>query len=992
LDAGEGFGTKGELFVRRHAKAPSAGSTTRQANGLGSFFRGSFATRGISGDVDGSGARSGRLSRPQPLLTLCLCLAVVATLAALASPALAVGAVNVQTGPATNVTPSAARLTGTVNPEGVELEQCRFEYGTSTGYGSTVPCAESVSTIGSGSAPVSVHADLTGLSGGTEYHFRLTGKNNVDESQGADATFLTLGPSIRSQSLIEVFETGAIFGATIDPNGAATTYVFEYVSEADFAVNGYANAAEIPAGGELIGAGTDDIEVVAEVEGLSPLTTYHVRVVASSSAGTTTGADLVFTTFAGKSSGLPDGRAYEQATPVDKNGANAQGSQDNVRTSPSGNGISYYVNAGVPGAEGSQNFPNFLALRGPDGWSTQGLLSPVAFGSRSSTIGLSEDLSRGYATAGIAATQAGVIERDTATKQVNFIYSMPTKRFSTQTKYVGGSADNSKVVLESPEALLPGAAEETSEGERATNLYFWDKDSGEFSLVGVFNDGTAPPEGAIAGAYDFYAVENIWSGGAEHEFYTQQQHVISDDGKRIFFTSAGTTQLYMRVNPTQPQSALSGGECTEPAKACTIEVSKSQRTVPDPLGPQRAGFVSALPDGSQVFILDKAKLTNDANTGPADENYDLYRYDTGTGALTDLIPATGPANPDGAEILGVIGTSDDGSYVYFAANGLLAPGAPSRGTCGNGPVFGTGGVGGICNIYLWHEGQVEFVSQTGPDLESGSMNWALNDCSCQVLPPTTGRVTPDGRTMLFRSAMNLTDYDSHGFLQLYRYRAGESGLICVSCVPTGLPPKGNATTASIESGFIAPSTINPHYTRNLSASGDRVFFESVDKLLQADTNGVKDVYEWEANGSGSCNSAAENGGCLYLLSTGTSPQPSFFADASESGNDAFIYTTQPLVGQDLDELVDVYDARVGGGLASQNPPLPSICTGEACRPQTTAPPATQSPGTSSFSGPPNPQPKKHKKKKHHKKKHHKKHHQKKNQHKKQVKREQGSNR
>ncbi|MDQ1650794.1 MAG: hypothetical protein QOG60_2851, partial [Frankiaceae bacterium] len=294
-----------------------------------------------------------------------------------------------------------------------------------------------------------------------------------------------------------------------------------------------------------------------------------------------------------------------------------------------------------------------------------------------------------------------------------------------------------------------------------------------------------------------------------------------------------------------------------------------------------------------------------------------------------------------------------------------------------------------CNVYRWHQGAAEpisFVARLeGLSGTAGrwlSQNWA--PANSGTGSSHSARVSTDGKTVVLYSATNLTSFDSHESVEFYRYHVGDSGPTCISCLPTGEVPQGDATFESISPGFIAVRSLNGVNTRNMSADGNRVFFESIDKLVSADTNGVKDVYEWEAEGTGSCTSHDQNGGCLYLISTGTSPQPSFFGDSSENGDDAYFFTTQPLVGQDRDELVDIYDARVGGGFAYQNPPPPSICTGEACRPQTSAPPASQSPGTSSFSGPGNPQPKKHKK--HHRKKHHKKHH------KKGAKRQQGSNR
>ena len=116
-----------------------------------------------------------------------------------------------------------------------------------------------------------------------------------------------------------------------------------------------------------------------------------------------------------------------------------------------------------------------------------------------------------------------------------------------------------------------------------------------------------------------------------------------------------------------------------------------------------------------------------------------------------------------------------------------------------------------------------------------------------------------------------------------------------------------------------------------------------------------------------------------MISSGKSEFPSFFGDASEDGSSVFFFTRQQLVGQDKDELQDVYDARVGGGLAAQNQIPPPACeSGEACHGPAQTPPAEGSPATPNFSGPGNQveKHKKPKKAKHHKKKqkHHKKKH------------------
>jgi hypothetical protein len=188
------------------------------------------------------------------------------------------------------------------------------------------------------------------------------------------------------------------------------------------------------------------------------------------------------------------------------------------------------------------------------------------------------------------------------------------------------------------------------------------------------------------------------------------------------------------------------------------------------------------------------------------------------------------------------------------------------------------------------------------------------------------------------------------------------------------------------------STIQAVASRNLSADGNRFFFETPEALVPADTNGAGgcplagtgpqnypaclDVYEWEAPETGSCKESAPafsplNEGCLYLISTGKSPFPSLFGDASVNGSDVFFFTRQQLVGQDTDELQDVYDARVGGGLAGQNLPPVIPCEGlEACHGAAQTPPVEGSPATPGFFGPGNA-PGKHKKPraKHKKKRH-----------------------
>ena len=102
-------------------------------------------------------------------------------------------------------------------------------------------------------------------------------------------------------------------------------------------------------------------------------------------------------------------------------------------------------------------------------------------------------------------------------------------------------------------------------------------------------------------------------------------------------------------------------------------------------------------------------------------------------------------------------------------------------------------------------------------------------------------------------------------------------------------------------------------------------------------------------GEGSCETESQNGGCLYLVSSGTSPEESHFLDASTNGDDVFFFTRQQLVPADGDHLFDVYDASVGGGLASQHQLTPPTCSSTACQ-ANPAPPPDPSTASSSYRG------------------------------------------
>jgi hypothetical protein len=136
---------------------------------------------------------------------------------------------------------------------------------------------------------------------------------------------------------------------------------------------------------------------------------------------------------------------------------------------------------------------------------------------------------------------------------------------------------------------------------------------------------------------------------------------------------------------------------------------------------------------------------------------------------------------------------------------------------------------------------------------------------------------------------------------------------------------GSSVPGAIANGG---ETLSPHAykPRVLSASAERVFFETTDELVTQDTNNDVDVYQWEAGGSGSCTRAS---GCVNLISSGRAQGASTFVDASADGSDAYFLTIASLVSSDPG-VADIYDARVGGGFADAPKGIP--CFGDACQP------------------------------------------------------------
>jgi len=96
----------------------------------------------------------------------------------------------VETGSASLVTHDSATLNGSVDPNGVNVSECKFEYGPTIPYAHSAPCSPSP---GSGEGPVAVSAAVTGLSEGALYRFRVVAKSVAGTDAGANVSFRTFG-------------------------------------------------------------------------------------------------------------------------------------------------------------------------------------------------------------------------------------------------------------------------------------------------------------------------------------------------------------------------------------------------------------------------------------------------------------------------------------------------------------------------------------------------------------------------------------------------------------------------------------------------------------------------------------------------------------------------------------------------------------------------------------------------------------------------------
>ena len=634
----------------------------------------------------------------------------------------------------------------------------------------------------------------------------------------------------------------------------------------------------------------------------------------------------------GESAGLPDCRAYEQVSPAEKGGFAAYPSQATpAQVSRTGDAIAYLSYQAFPGSKGNTAlFAAHVSTRTASGWKTEewtpGVPKASVLSNYSVGYQFSEDLSQAVLQVPLVplTPEAAPNIYNLFLRHPDGTYSLVNStrpamsaeevcgtelltcfEFVDVSAYAGASQDFSHVLFESTAQLTSEAP-----GPFVENLY--ESVGGKVKLVGILPDGLpAANSTAGAGSSAFYS-------DSSQSIDKRVEHSMSQDGTHVVFQAPADGGM-----PDPAQSELvevydrGGGQET-------VEVSApAPGATPAVATPEPATFWAASEDGSRVFFTSAAELTTESNTGAANSGEDLYEYNIQTKHLADLSIDTNPEDSAGAMVRGVVGVSSDGSYVYFVADGVFDPGK---------------GVAGKPNLYVVQNGGSPVFIATLNSAGTCELpeNQSADSCDWTQFPAEVeADVAPDGRHLAFMSTMSLpTDNFPTGYQNVdqktgeadtvvYEYAAPtseepEGHLMCASCDPSGARPIGNALLGGIANSALTPEPgvlkyrglSSPFYrVHALSDDGHRLFYSTP----SSSTLLFERVYEYEVNGEGTCRTV---GGCQYLLSGGGGESDQFLG-TSGTGDDVYLTSASKLVTADNDNVRDVYDARVNGGLSTR---------------------------------------------------------------------------
>ncbi len=708
----------------------------------------------------------------------------------------------------------------------------------------------------------------------------------------------------------------------------------------------YGNLAPCTESSEAIGSGTDAVAVHAEIAGIDPQSTrYHFRLCAVNKFGEKCGEDAVFG---------PPVVSDQSALPVLYDEATLRAQVD-----PAGLVTKYhfdYLDA--------QSFEEQGGFEGPATLHTAD--ATLAAGAGPSAVkvavsGLAEGTTYRFRVVAEneAASDAGPADEFTTLTRRSAT-SCPNEEYRT-----GASAalpDCRAYELVTPAetgGLTPVAAGTNSPGTDFDSWLVLPRGEGAGQVLTYFTRGTlAGFEGN--GTLDAYRAERAsgehplagWSSQLAGPTYAE---AVPDLSHNIDVRGVSSDQLFSfwALDPalSLPGGLPAGSYLSTPAGLEPVGLG----TATDHAATSR--YVG--PGGQHVIFSSAAQLAPGA---PPPGTVAIYDRPAGSSATQLLsVPPLGATQATQEEFeeedATFLGASEDGTAVVFSLGGVLylASGGQSTEVAPTYTAFDAISTDGQRLLYtaagdifayeagttvpIATEASFAAASADGSHVffaatEGGTRNLYVSDGTATSLiaalspsdpPDISPRVTPAGDVLLFRSRAQLSAYDNEGKAEIYRYAPAAAGeeLLCVSCDPSRAPPSGDAALRGSGEGFeVSSSVLIP----NLTDNGERVLFESPDRLLPEDANDLADVYEWTAREGPGC---SLGGGCLALISSGQGEGESHLFGMSADGRDVIFFTLEKLLERDVRGSPSLYDAREGGGIPEEL--AARICTGDACQ-------------------------------------------------------------
>jgi hypothetical protein len=713
-------------------------------------------------------------------------------------------------------------------------------------------------------------------------------------------------PELESISASEITQDQARLEAKINPCNAETHFIFEYTTQESFEEEEFAGA--LTAGEGQIAGGGIGVPVSSVASNLEAETAYRYRVVAENECEIGSCRDEGeggFTTYLtpeasppcsndplriGFSAALPDCRAYELVTPPDTNARPPRGlGRLGIL------GILFTTREASPAGGAVSFFTEGGAIPGSEG--TGALGGDPYLATRKPT---------GWATtsAGPTGGESSAPLPGSVSPDQGYSFweaggegsALLGGKLTTYVRYPDG---HSALVGRGSLGTDPEAEGELI-SENGGHIIF--VSSTALGHVPVQLEENAPP-GGTAAIYDRTADEvthvisllpgNVTPAAGQNALYAG----ASLDGRSVAFKVGNT--LYLRYHNEE-----------------TYEIGEGLT------------FAGIAEGGGRIFYL---------------KGGDLFRFDAATEEVTRL--------SESGDVT-VVNVSADGNTAYLVSPSVLT---------GEENPSGDTAQAGKENLYLSREGVLAFVGtlterdvegeSTGSAVEVALGSW-VEVVGSGRLGADPSRTTPDGGVLLFESSAHLTGYDSEGHIEVYRYDFSGKTLDCLSCVPTKTPATGKATLQSVLVVLGGPEPFTSFVlVHNLSLDGRRAFFQSTEPLVVNDTDGLQDVYEWEAQGVGTCK---RSGGCIYLISSGHSNRTDYLYAVSDSGDNVFFRSADLLLRSDVDATPSIYDARVDGGFPEEA--VVNCTSSETCGGPLEPPPVFPPPASGASRAPEEPQP------------------------------------